>query len=651
MKINVLEPSVYNRIAAGEVVENPASVVKELAENAIDAGGNSVTIRIEEGGIKLIEVEDDGVGIQKEELPKTVLAHATSKISSENDLYSISTLGFRGEALASIAAVSNFTIKTKYYDNEIGAILETNGGETPAIKDIAKNQGTVVTVSKLFYNTPARYKFLKSVKNEENKVTALVSDMILANPQIAFKYYADNKLVYESDGEGLFSAIKAVFPTDISNELLPVIPTDDKKITVSGFIGKPSCVQHNHGMQTVIVNGRVINDQNLSASVQNAYGERLMHRCFPVFTLVILVPFESVDVNVHPNKREVRFENPREVYGAVYNAVKKAIEDFEYAERRSLFLSNSGDIGKNSTKVNVAPINEVAATSDFKLSKGATVLKESPTASTPSLDGKIIMDFNSPNTEINDRVFPKEESAADFLRSLGLPVVDDTSEDGFKNTLINTEIPKEKIPEIIDFEESKTFAEVKKTANYKVIGQLFATYIMVESGDNLIVIDQHAAHERLLYNKLTEEMNGNGVTVQDLLIPYILNCSPSDTETAASLKETFAVLGFDLDAFGSNSIKVSAVPAILSGVDIGAFLSEIIAKNGNSNLSSLAKDYLATAACKAAIKGGDTLNSEQISEFMERFSNGNTPLRCPHGRPTYLVFPKVDLEKMFKRKL
>jgi|AGTN01.1.fsa_nt_gi DNA mismatch repair protein MutL len=597
MIINILPSEVYNRIAAGEVVENPASVVKELVENALDAGAGSVTVKIAGGGIKSIEVIDDGSGIPKEELHKTILPHATGKIATAEDLDSISTLGFRGEALASIAAISDFEIRTKYYGSGEGAFLKS-GASGVKIGDAAVSSGTSVKVENLFYNTPARYKFLRTEKGEAAAVQTVTARLVLSNPNVRFLYSADGKEIIKSDGGGLASAIYAVYGNEFFEKLIKIEDFSLNGVKISGYAGAAGFVKNNRAFQTIVLNGRVIDDRGVSEAVRNAYGERLMRRDFPIFILNILIPFDEVDINVHPAKREARFANPRKVYGAAYQAVKMNLEASEQMGKR---IGEGCSIIKE--EIIVAP--------------------EKPEPERKNLDFHNIINI----LNLNDKGPEKVRDPGDEI----LKITDFYKEPENKN-----EVPA---PPVFSPE-----------GEYKLIGQLFDTYILIEYADNFFMIDRHAAHERILYDDFKKQVETGGVVVQPLLIPYVYDGSPEEISRLNELLPDMRALGFEIEEFGPTSLKIDAVPALLSGIRPENFLPLALAEAGNLTVSALIKEKLALAACKAAIKGGDSLPREVIERVFSYFIKKGMPLRCPHGRPVYVSFSRAYVEKLFGRR-
>jgi len=634
MKINILEPSVYNRIAAGEVVENPASVVKELVENSIDAGATCIIVRIEDGGIKSIEIADDGCGIEKGELSKTILPHATSKITSSDDLYSIATLGFRGEALASIAAVSEIEIKSRYFESDTAARLTAKGGEAAIVTDTAYNQGTSIMISSLFYNTPARYKFLKSTKSEEAAVAKTVQGLILSNPSVAIRYLSDGKPVFASDGGGLYNAIKAVYSKDVTDNLIPLESDPELSVRIDGYISAPGLTRSNKNFQSIILNGRLISDQGITATVQSAYGERLMHRNFPVFVLNIVMRFDDVDVNVHPNKREVRFANPRQICGAVFNAVRQSLETHETKTRAAF---------QQETAASVAPTGQTSG--NFCASEPSTAPQAAPMRPAKDRSAMSVSFFLEKLSNKDGGIRVSDSLGFDAISAIINP----------KNTAgdtINNKIPAPERPATAPFVQPEP-VKVLPPADYKLIGQFFETYIAVERDGKLLLIDQHAAHERLIYDQLKPQIETGSAASQPLMIPYIYEDAPQKIAEIMEIAEQINAFGFEIESFGNHSIKINAVPTALIDSDPADFINSISEglRSRDISKSELLREKLALTACKAAIKGGYSYTKEQTERVVKYFFDCGMPLQCPHGRPAYISFTKTEFEKLFRRKV
>jgi len=621
-KINILEPSVFNKIAAGEVVERPASVVKELVENSIDAGATEIDIEIINGGISLIQVSDNGCGIESSELIKAFLPHATSKIAQATDLENIFTLGFRGEALASIASVSEVIMTTKTKEEEFGTVIKVNGGEIAEQSQTGAPTGTQIQVKNLFYNIPVRYKFLKKPKQEEIAVSEIISRLILANPHIAFKYTADNKTIYQSNGKGLENALYTVYGSKIMDNIIP-INTEIGDMKIEGFICKPTFAKPNTTYQTVIINGRYVSCKLISTAVGRVYDDYLMSRAFPFFVLQINLPVESVDVNVHPNKLEVRFKDQQGIFGAIHHTIDRALMEYRTNAQ---------------TETEPARINANDISSFEKNSQNQDILSKI-IFSQPTQNFAVQQDNNSTLTEIMIEKKASEISEAQSENNLNMA----------NHTEEKIE-PQPKLQQFLFEKMSKNFDLLA----IKIVGKIFNTFIIVEVEDKVYIIDQHAAHERILYDKLVTALKKGEFSAQPMLIPYVLETNNIEHQFILDNIENLEKLGFDIEDFGSNSFKISTLPYNLPDLQIGVFFNDIL-KDMNTILilktKDLVLDKLAQTACKHAVKGGDDLTREEISSLLDSIATGNVQLQCPHGRPFVIELTRNDLDKWFKRVL
>ncbi len=630
-KINILDKSVYNLISAGEVVERPASVVKELVENSIDAGASEIIVSIEEGGLSKIVVVDNGSGIDREDMNICYLPHTTSKIAKASDLDEISTLGFRGEALASITAVAQVEIASKTAGDEVGYRLNINGAQIANSGEVGMSTGTKIVVSNLFFNTPVRRKFLKKPKSEEASVTQVMTELIFANPDVKFSYSCDGKVVFDTN-RGLENSIFEIFGTEIANKMLPFDKTNGN-IRVYGYVGDRTVYKHNRNSQTIVVNGRTVESTTVQTAVAQAYGNRLMTRCYPVFVINIILPFDEVDVNVHPNKKEVRFANSQQIFSRVYHAVEETLADDEKVA--VLFDSTPKTIENNE---NVVRSLENTGLGDIvdNISQAYIDKKDESVASDLAQNYK--------NLELN-KIIEKQKSLVDigntphrFTDNSALRKVSDnvgTIRRGFDNSMQNK-------LELCN-EESEN--------DLKILGQLFDTYLVLEYQNFAYIIDQHACHERYLYDNLKEKIDDGDVSKQPLLVPYILECNPSQFDYVQAISNNLAQIGFEIEEFGGLSYKIYAVPAILNDIDLDEFFADIVSERKvleNAKQSELIKDKLAMTACKAAIKAGDKLSKEQIKSLIVNMKKG-VPVQCPHGRPALIKLSRADLDKMFKR--
>ncbi|MDE6474354.1 MAG: DNA mismatch repair endonuclease MutL [Clostridia bacterium] len=655
-KINVLDSSVFNLISAGEVVERPSSVVKELVENSIDAGATSISVDIKDGGISSIVIVDNGCGIDKENMRLAFLPHATSKLAKAEDLDNIATLGFRGEALASVSAVAQVTMTSKTQDDEIGNFITLSAGKVVEEGKRAIAQSTSIAVENLFFNTPVRKKFLKKPKQEEANVTAIMIQLALANPDIKFKYTVDNKVVFQTNG-GLEEAVFAVYDNDIANGLLPFDVTyDDYRIY--GYTGNASIAKHNRNFQTIIINGRVISNQTISTAVSQAYGNRLMTRTFPVFVINIVMPFDDVDVNVHPTKTDVRFADSHKVFSCVYKAILTTLA----AQEQNLILGNSSAADKKQPEVNQIKEDKFDRKIDINPIKSQEVVKE-PSAVSNKNDNNIDVLFNDKDNIGSDKyqaLIEKQKKVVEELKyKKELPKIQTKVSDssgispfGVVGTKPNTSTKmSDRKPDIETKSSLLEMVEEQLESEFKVIGQIFNTYLIVECQGVVHFIDQHACHERLIYDKLLEEVNANSVGIQYMLVPYILDCNNNQYEYVSAIQDNLKDLGFDIQEFGGLSFKVNSVPHLLNDINLAVFFDELFAERqsgiGLKN-SDLIRDKLAQKACKSAIKAGAQLNNDQIKTLLESMKNG-VPLQCPHGRPAVLSYTRRDFDKLFKR--
>lgn len=689
-KINQLDKSVYNRLSAGEVVENPASIVKELAENSIDAGARHISVSIESGGIKSITVTDDGCGIEKDDLRLAVMPHATSKIACAEDLETVATLGFRGEALASIASVSKLEIKSRFIDDEIAGFIRVHGEEIVGEGDCALSAGTSICVDSLFYNTPARFKFLKPPKGEESSVTRLIYELMLANPDVSFKYTADGKQICYTNGSGMENALCAVFGDEICNNLI-YFRAAEKNYTITGYVGRPAteAIQGNRNKQVYIVNGRVFTDQNIPVIIQNAYGERLMKRTFPVAVIDIVMPFDEVDVNVHPGKKEVRFAEKKILSGMIYGAIKKALgkdeEEREEEMRLGMLLSpeTKEDICLTLQRVmdvvddgNDVMVADVSKNKIKELMKKYSVSESDlgPIKKEKTRDYDI---FPPEYYENSDKLFENDGVESDpyhappsvpkenLLDGLSPEIVGQLARKPFS---ADVSTGKKFIPAYVDEEEAvqeeETLRGVRREyqatlisdeeeeirPQYRVVGQVFDTYIIVESGKKLFFIDQHAAHERILYDKLMEECSKQ-VRAQSFVVPYYKKLSDEELEIFKANEDNLWALGFDT-IVKNGSLEIVSAPCALADINLDEFVYSVIEQGGEirylKDLSQI-KARFARIACRSAIKGGMRLAPDEIEYVMQYFFKENMPLQCPHGRPTIVMLTKSDVEKWFKR--
>ena len=666
-KINILDSSIYNRIAAGEVVDRPYSVVKELVENSLDAHAKNITVAIERGGKDLICVTDDGDGIEKSELRAAFLPHATSKIAKVEDLDDIRTLGFRGEAIASIASVSRMRIRSRARGAEEAFELSCAGGTLGEVSPCPLGEGTEIGVENLFYNTPVRERFLRTDKGEEAEISSYVSRFVLGNPQVSFRYYIGGKLALQSFGGGEEEAVAAVYGGAAVSQCYR-IDAVKHGIRLHGYLGKPSFTKPNRTYQSVFVNGRYVVNNTIVSAIGNAYGGYLMKRQYPFYVLFVDVPPAVVDVNVHPNKADVRFENNQVIYGCIYSVVSAVLDgnaaalDFVVGAKDA---AAAGDVSKQED----AP--KMAEVSPSELENGSEIAKNAVLHSTVSETDreKDLFSFAPPSQmRGGERVVFHDSGAhpaAPAAEKTGLPFPEAAPAGAVYPKTSPADAgafaasPGEDI-----FAENKRFLEeqermarekakqqkfVFENAVYK--GSLFNTYLIYEEGDNAYIIDQHAAHERLIFDRLKAEMEARKVVSQPMLVPYILTLNREEGAFFAEHLATIRDIGFDIEEFGGGSFKISAVPLDLQDIDLSAFFADVLAEVGTLRaikLSELLRDKLAMTACKHAVKGGMLLtDAEQQALFA--MLHGDMGLKCPHGRPVAVRMTKAEIEKLFKR--
>lgn len=634
-KINILESNVYNRIAAGEVVDRPYSVVKEFVENSIDAGAKNITVSIERGGKDLICVSDDGAGIGKEDLRSAFLPHATSKIARAEDLDFIRTLGFRGEALASIASVANVRLRSRAAGADEAYELVCSGGKMGEITPCALGAGTEICAENLFFNTPVRAKFLKSDKGEEGDISNFVSRLVLGNPTVAFRYYIDGKLALQSFGGGEDEALAAVYGGNTVQECYK-IDAEKHGIRIRGFLGKPSFTKANRTYQSVFVNGRYVVNNTIGSAISNAYASYLMKRQYPFYVLYIDIPPEAVDVNVHPNKSDVRFENNQVVYGCIYSVISSVLDGNASALE---FVVGAKDAP---AEPEAAP--RTASLENIAVPKREETAEEAPAAMTEGGSGHM---KEAPRRQDAFFVPPRASEMK------GGAVFE------FHDSASAADVEKERERQAV-FEENKRYLEAleNKARQQKLIfenavyrGCLFNTYLIYEEGDNAYIIDQHAAHERLIFDRLCAEAEKRKVVQQPLLVPYVLNVNREEFAFLAENAENIRRIGFEMEEFGQGSFKISAVPLDLQDIDLCSFFEELLSEVGSLRgirLTEVLRDRIAMTACKHAVKGGMLLTDSEKEKLFEML-HGDMGLKCPHGRPIAVKMTKYEIEKMFKR--
>lgn len=612
--VHLLDDDTVNKIAAGEVVERPASVVKELIENAVDAGATVIETEVMAGGTSLMRVTDNGCGMNREDAELAVKRHATSKIENGEDILTVPTLGFRGEALPTIAAVSRFSMVTRRKEDELGVSVRIIGGKKPEIAEAGASPGTTVKVEDLFFNTPARKKFMKTTHTEGMKVNDCVVKAALAEPGVSFRLINNNKVSVKTPGTGsLRDAIVAIYGGAVGESLLP-LSFKDEDVKITGFLTKPSMLRSSRAWQTFIVNGRVVENKAMARAVDNAYHSLLPKAGYPLAVLVVEVPARSVDVNVHPRKAEIKFEDEGRIFKAVYKAVVDAVRP----EGQSL--------------EQVAAVARVPERRDGVPAPSFSVASFAPSAEqeTSALPRPFV-----PTVPFADR-----KGTANFAEVQKELMAE-------KNSASRVSYEQQQLePLVADAPETKDDAPLAMVP----IGQVALCFIIAQDGDTLYIIDQHAAHERVLYDRFSAL--ADDMPSQQLLVHLLLDFSTQESELLDRQQELLSKLGFDLAKSGENQFRLCSVPADIPMDMAETTLRKILGWLMEMHAPTAAEirhACLAMTACKAAIKRGDELNLRQMQLLLEALSETARPYTCPHGRPTILRFTGTELAKMFKR--
>ena len=640
-RINLLDENTSNKIAAGEVVERPSSVVKELIENSIDANARNITIEIEEGGEKLIKIIDDGDGIHPEDIKKAFLPHATSKIKNSSDIFSINTLGFRGEALPSIAAVSKVSLKSKIQEEDFGREIIIEGGEILSFNECGINKGTSIEVKDLFFNVPARKKFLKTSSREASLISDIVSRIALANPSISFKLFNNGKKILNTYGNSnLLDVTRTIYGKNIGENIIYFEHSEDT-LTLYGYIGKEVIARGSRNNQSIFVNGRYIKNRTLVVAVENAFKSFSTVNKFPFFILFIEVYPENIDVNIHPSKAEIKFKDERLIFKKVFDTVHEALrneifKEFEVKKdentnfKKDEFKEISFDIKddyekKERTKVTLP----VDLNYERTYSKDYENIYEKEYSNSSS--SKYLEETKTNNNVNYNNIDSKESNTLNENFTL--------RENFYKDNVLDEKISK--IPKE-DLSNKNSNERIPKFPPLRIIGQFNKTYILGEYDEVLYMIDQHAAHEKILFEKYFKNIEEGSIIIQPLLVPEIIDLTLDDFSYYEENKEIFKNAGFTLEEFGGNSLALKEVPYFLGKLDAKGLFLNIL-----DNIKELGSG--ATMACKAAVKGHDLLSEQEMIKLVEDLRYINDPFHCPHGRPTIIKFTNYDLEKKFRR--
>ncbi|WP_415330743.1 DNA mismatch repair endonuclease MutL [Clostridium perfringens] len=668
-RINILNADTANKIAAGEVVERPSSVVKELVENSLDAGAKNITIEIQNGGESLIKIIDDGSGVHPEDVEKAFNPHATSKIKDTYDIFSINTLGFRGEALPSIASIARVDFKSKVSDFDMGKELVISGGEKESLTDCSMNRGTKIEVRDLFFNVPARKKFLKTTARESALINDLVNRISLANPDVSFKLFNNNKKILNTYGNGkLIDVIRTIYGKSTAENL---IYFEEHKDTASvyGFIGNDTLARASRNNQSLFVNKRYVKNRSLTVAVENAFRSFNVTGKFPFFVLFIDTYPELIDVNIHPTKSEIKFKDERFIFKVVFDAVHSAMREYVKdtftlpEEEEKKFEALKEEVIQESLDKEISTLEKLKENINYKVSEDRK--KEEIYSYNPSKDYEAKTEVNIPVDLLSKE--NKEESSK-FNNSLNdFKDGSHKREISYDPILIKNEL-KDKVSEnthdsleTSDYKcnknehgnslEERIYREAK-ISKLRVIGQFNKTYILAEYDSTLYLIDQHAAHEKILFEKYSSDIAKKKVEIQPLMIPLVVTLPTEDYLYYDENKEIFEKAGFKISDFGDNSIRIEEVPYFLDKLNPTELITSMInnlKKMGTGETVEVKYNKIASMSCRAAVKANDVLSILEMENLIEDLRYINDPFHCPHGRPTIIKFTSYELDKKFKR--
>ncbi|TBX17262.1 DNA mismatch repair protein MutL [Clostridium perfringens] len=673
-RINILNADTANKIAAGEVVERPSSVVKELVENSLDAGAKNITIEIQNGGESLIKIIDDGSGVHPEDVEKAFNPHATSKIKDTYDIFSINTLGFRGEALPSIASIARVDFKSKTEDFDMGKELIISGGEKESLTDCSMNRGTQIEVRDLFFNVPARKKFLKTTARESALINDLVNRISLANPDVSFKLFNNNKKILNTYGNGkLIDVIRTIYGKSTAENL---IYFEEHKDTASvyGFIGNDTLARASRNNQSLFVNKRYVKNRSLTVAVENAFRSFNVTGKFPFFVLFIDTYPELIDVNIHPTKSEIKFKDERFIFKVVFDAVHSAMREYVKdtftlpEEEEKKFEALKEEVIQESLDKEISTLEKLKENINYKVSEDKR--KEEIYSYNPSKDYEAKTEVNIPVDFLSKENQEESFSINNSFNSLENNEFKEASakrEISYDPILIKNEL-KDKVSESTseslessDYKCNKneygnsleeTIYREAKFPKLRVIGQFNKTYILAEYDSTLYLIDQHAAHEKILFEKYSSDIAKKKVEIQPLMIPLVVTLPTEDYLYYDENKEIFEKAGFKISDFGDNSIRIEEVPYFLDKLNPTELITSMInnlKKMGTGETVEVKYNKIASMSCRAAVKANDVLSILEMENLIEDLRYINDPFHCPHGRPTIIKFTSYELDKKFKR--
>ena len=652
-KIQLLDQKTIDNIAAGEVIERPASVVKELVENAVDAKANAVTVEIKDGGMTLIRVTDNGIGIPKDQVKTAFLRHATSKIRSVEDLLSVSSLGFRGEALSSISAVAQVELVTKTAESFSGVSYKIYGGEEEAFDDIGAPDGTTFLVKNLFYNTPARRKFLKSATTEAGYVEQMMVHIALSHPEISFKFIHNNKnKIYTSGNGKVKDIIYHIYGRDVAGALIP-LEAQNEDVKVTGFVAKPYVSRGNRNYESYFINGRYIKSSIIYKAIEEGYRTFTMKHRYPFVCLDFKIDQELLDVNVHPTKMEIRFRNGREIYELVVDAVRAALLQKDLVQ----------DVLRETPKK-----KELPKTKEVKKPEPFEVNRRKEEVQKVDQQGQgVQQQVEKQGQGVQQQVEKQRQAVQQQIEKPSHPVKKTlTASESSKNTKKPTyaglnyntqkkEFPQYKTDELsnnqMTLREDPVFS-VQARPDRKILGQLFKTYWLIEYEDQLFIMDQHAAHEKVNYERLMKNFKEKEIYSQRLEPPMVVTVSMTEAEALTRYKDAFAGLGFTIESFGGNEYCIREVPANLYGIgerDLFMELLDAVSQENGTLDTEVIASKIATMACKMSIKGNQRVSLMEVEHLLDELMKLENPYQCPHGRPTIIKMSKYEIDKKFKR--
>lgn len=618
-KVKMLDEITINQIAAGEVIQGPHSVIKELIENSIDANASKIFVEIKNGGKSYIRITDNGMGIDAEDIEMVFERHSTSKIHQIDDLDALNTLGFRGEALASIASVAQVDVTTKTEEGDTGVSIALSGGEILSKKEVSATQGTTIIIRNLFFNTPARRKFMKSVKAETTKINEIITRLSISKSVIAFRYVNNNNIMFTTPGDGnLSKVLLSIFPKELYQNMIQLSSIKKNNSEVSGYISQPMYGRGNRNLEIFFVNNRLVKSKLLSKAIEKAYENKLMIHRFPICILNISVPPETIDVNIHPAKTEVKFYDEKEVINFLTTEISKALEegtriikpDFTQAND-----SNNRNIDEDIFSSSIEENSKEITTSNH--------LRHSSTDNSSVPYNRNKSESKSLATRLNEKLLQDQKLQEQEIENI-------------QETMLSEK--EENLPFSLD-----------PLQGFKILGQAFHSYILFESKTTLFLVDQHAAHERILYDQLYEDSKQNRVIRQRLLKPESLRLSPEDYALFKEHESVFEEVGFTIESFGKDTIVIREVPLALGIPKDPSFIIDILDRISGKNPPEDEKALIIQKSCKNAIKASKNLSQMEIKELLHKLQNIAPPLHCPHGRPILLKVEERDLEKFFKR--